>query len=651
LVVDPSFLQSVNVSILPRDDATYDLGSSLYRWANGFFSGIVDAGGFSIGGENLALKHLVDVDSALAPADGQVLMYDDALGVWTAGEIPTPDLSSVITDILPSVDNTYNIGSPSFRWKDGYFAGVLNIRTAGTAFSSDRIRLGNPGNNNQVGIWFEDPTAPTYGVRVYYDDTSSKLYISVINDLVETPAIVVDRINGRVGIGGAPAGSTYPVKLYGPVVSEGLIVPNADATHDLGSSGYRWKNGYFANLLADGISKFAYVVREHNDLDFISSQHALSAWVALASDTITYGTVEPDTIIYKNGKVVVVADGPQTGTISVSAGDILTTNGKPVGFVAQGSQYSIAPLSLAGKYFGFYSNRKGPQTIYIYAPFGPAYVEYYENGIKGEVSPTATVLVNQGEIVTLQSTQQEPVHHRIYSTAPIVVTKQGSGADHEIIPPASHEVLLSQTAAGYGTMFGGTVYNINGDYFYSEDDLVYAMAIADGAGVDCDAALPWKACGDTYIIPHPISGYAIIALEPTIVRVYYWDSANSQWVLYKEHDLTSASRTNPIKVQEADQAGDEADIITNVPILVTGDRPFYLRTNDESADEYPVLGYRSGKRLPPNFSMGDIKEVLVGTTANRPAAGVAYRLYISTDEQIIYLDDGSSWIPLGAVFK
>jgi len=46
-----------------------------------------------------------------------------------------------------------------------------------------------------------------------------------------------------------------------------------------------------------------------------------------------------------------------------------------------------------------------------------------------------------------------------------------------------------------------------------------------------------------------------------------------------------------------------------------------------------------------------VKAILVGTTASRPSPGVAYRLYISTDEQIIYLDDGAQWIPLGAAYK
>ena len=58
--------------------------------------------------------------------------------------------------------------------------------------------------------------------------------------------------------------------------------------------------------------------------------------------------------------------------------------------------------------------------------------------------------------------------------------------------------------------------------------------------------------------------------------------------------------------------------------------------------------YLSGQIIGDKFQ---IKEVLVNTTSNRPSAGVQYRLFISTDEQIIYLDNGSEWIPLGAVYK
>ena len=47
LVLDPSFLQSVNVSIVPRQDGAFDLGDGTtpLRWRNLFLSGDIDLGG------------------------------------------------------------------------------------------------------------------------------------------------------------------------------------------------------------------------------------------------------------------------------------------------------------------------------------------------------------------------------------------------------------------------------------------------------------------------------------------------------------------------------------------------------------------------------------------------------------------------------
>ena len=45
------------------------------------------------------------------------------------------------------------------------------------------------------------------------------------------------------------------------------------------------------------------------------------------------------------------------------------------------------------------------------------------------------------------------------------------------------------------------------------------------------------------------------------------------------------------------------------------------------------------------------KKILYGTTSERPSPGIPGRIYISTDEEIIYFDNGLEWVPLGAVFK
>ena len=49
-MLDPSFLQDVNTSILPRADNAYDLGSSDKRWRDLYVAGFGDLGSLRIGG-------------------------------------------------------------------------------------------------------------------------------------------------------------------------------------------------------------------------------------------------------------------------------------------------------------------------------------------------------------------------------------------------------------------------------------------------------------------------------------------------------------------------------------------------------------------------------------------------------------------------
>jgi hypothetical protein len=72
------------------------------------------------------------------------------------------DLSSITESIIPSVDNTYNLGSPSKRWQHGYFA-------AGSLYVGD-IKLSNNAGQlvvqqvTNVGLVNEAPVPDTPGV-------------------------------------------------------------------------------------------------------------------------------------------------------------------------------------------------------------------------------------------------------------------------------------------------------------------------------------------------------------------------------------------------------------------------------------------------------------------------------------------------------
>lgn len=96
--------------INPRSDNTYDLGSSLLRWRNGYFAGTVDAGSLNIGGTS----------------------------VITSGKV-LQNIASVAQTLTPSTDNTYDLGSSSLRWANIYgvnvYAGSIHFGD-GTTLSS-----------------------------------------------------------------------------------------------------------------------------------------------------------------------------------------------------------------------------------------------------------------------------------------------------------------------------------------------------------------------------------------------------------------------------------------------------------------------------------------------------------------------------------
>ncbi|MFA6393932.1 MAG: hypothetical protein WCW25_03630, partial [Patescibacteria group bacterium] len=81
----------------------------------------------------------------------------------------------------------------------------------GAGSPRDKLHISNPGSGNQTGIYLEDPTAPAYGGRIYFDDTSNTLALGVVNNSVETLGLVIHRNSGNVGIGTTDPGQLLDV--------------------------------------------------------------------------------------------------------------------------------------------------------------------------------------------------------------------------------------------------------------------------------------------------------------------------------------------------------------------------------------------------------------------------------------------------------
>jgi len=90
---DPLFPADFDIN--PAADNTYNLGSSTYRWKNLYLAGVANVGSLQIGGTTV-------IDS------NRVLQ----------------NIASVSQTLTPSADNTYDLGSSSYRWRTVYAVNI-----------------------------------------------------------------------------------------------------------------------------------------------------------------------------------------------------------------------------------------------------------------------------------------------------------------------------------------------------------------------------------------------------------------------------------------------------------------------------------------------------------------------------------------------
>ncbi len=108
---------SLTTDLVPPQDGTYDLGSSSYRWKDGYFAGAINAGSLSISGignlGSLQIGGTEVIDSS------RVLK----------------NISSIGQSLLPLSDNAYDIGSSSLRWRNMF---GVNIYVSNTLYIKRR---------------------------------------------------------------------------------------------------------------------------------------------------------------------------------------------------------------------------------------------------------------------------------------------------------------------------------------------------------------------------------------------------------------------------------------------------------------------------------------------------------------------------------
>lgn len=319
----------------------------------------------------------------------------------------------------------------------------------------------------------------------------------------------------------------------------------------------------------------------------------LTRRISMVADTIYYAFAEDDSFVSVNSEIVATGNAGGQGTVAVSAGDVIETN-KPTGISGSGLLPPI-PISWAGNKFWFESKRYMPSTVKIYAPYESAQVTYTSDEgqtVNGAAQPV-TIDVPAGTLVSINLGDSVVGGHYFESDRPVVMGKAGNGGDYIILSPASIESLIWSITNSH--VFDGGTLSTVGEYAYSDQPHV-RYRYADGAGGDMEQHMPIEGTGDHYVIPHSITGYVIATVFPCTIKAWYWDSANSEWLLYNTHDATGASKSNPVAFNVGDSAGSGAALNSSNAWLFVADGRFYIRTNDPDQDEYTVIGWRSDLR-------------------------------------------------------
>lgn len=141
-------------SLVPSANVTYDLGTTTKRWKDLYLSGTT----IYLGGTTLSdTSGTLSVTSANITADftvtGNTKLGDSSSDVVSF-------IASVNTNITPSANVTYNLGTNLLRWNEGHFANIHSTEgyfDGKVQISGDLIVTGNVTTTNVASVVISDP--------------------------------------------------------------------------------------------------------------------------------------------------------------------------------------------------------------------------------------------------------------------------------------------------------------------------------------------------------------------------------------------------------------------------------------------------------------------------------------------------------------
>ncbi|MDD2786171.1 MAG: hypothetical protein PHS79_04780 [Patescibacteria group bacterium] len=215
-VSSTSYLAALDVGghVIPRADNTYDLGSTTNKWRNLFTTFVSTTNLLATG--YVSTTALYVNGTQITGSGSQNLQEVTDIGYVTTNPIQVAGVSST-ADILPTVTDSYGLGTSSIRWKN-LFAST-GVYSSSTVQTLNLTVWGNVASNliPSVNNTYSLGSASKAWTNIYASSTS---YLAALD----------------VG---------------------GHVIPRANNTYDLGSTTNKWRNLFTTfvsttNLLATG---------------------------------------------------------------------------------------------------------------------------------------------------------------------------------------------------------------------------------------------------------------------------------------------------------------------------------------------------------------------------------------------------------------
>jgi phage gp45-like len=416
-------------NLIPSADDTHDLGSATDEWRNIYIDGIAQV-------DTLQVDESATITADLT-VNGNTTLGNAATDTVTV----TADVAS---NLIPSADNTYDLGATGSEWKDLYITGTANIDSlvadtaaisAGTATLSAATVITTTGGT--VTLQRND-SAITTGETLGAVDFQAPNVAGGGNATLVTASIkavsdiTFDATNNKTSLLLQTANADV-VATRVEVTGEGHVLPGVDDAYDLGSTTKEWRNLYI-----DGVANIDSLVADTADINGGTVDGTTIGATTAAAGTFTSVTAPSVTIT--GGTItgitdLAVADGGTgastlTGYVKGNGTSAFTASATiPAADIAGLSTSFVSKTSATGAAVvpaGTQAQRDGsPSSGYFRFNTDISRFEGYNGSAWGAVGGGATgggsddIFIQNGQVVTTNYTI--PADKNAMSTGPITI--------------------------------------------------------------------------------------------------------------------------------------------------------------------------------------------------------------------------------------